>query len=317
MISRQSALRRLPIMLPPGWASSTAAVSQRFLSLRILLAAGSPRTRVCVVLTSPAYVVLARVLKGKACLIYYCADDYRSYVNWGGSRVAELESELVQICEHSFFVSDALRERAISEYGLRPERTSTSMNATETRFLDEDWENSPISTTGGATVGVIGWVNERIDISLLEKICTLEEVRSLILVGPIAPSVQAEADKLRKNPKCRIQGLVAHDQLHNWTRQFDIAVIPFSTVPLNHYCSPMRLFDHMASGVPIIATPACDQIKRFDDAVTIASGDAFVEAVRQKALGAQRVRANVEKVAQDHLWDHRAGAIASVIELRT
>ena len=99
-------------------------------------------------------------------------------------------------------------------------------------------------------------------------------------------------EALRNNPKCQITGPVPHDQMHEWTRSFDIGLIPYKAMPINYYCSPMRLFDHMASGAPIIATPACDQIRRFSDAVTVASGDDFVEAVRQKAVkgkGQQRI----------------------------
>ena len=57
------------------------------------------------------------------------------------------------------------------------------MNATEPRFLNANVRNAAPGFVNGASVGVIGWVNERIDIALLEKICALPEVRSLTNSG--------------------------------------------------------------------------------------------------------------------------------------
>ena len=121
----------MSVKLVRGWASKTAFYGQRQLAARIVRAAHDLGVSPVVVLTSPKYRLLARLLSPRFPLVYYCADDYREYEGWGGLRIAEAESEIVRSVQLSVFVSNALRQRAVKEYAVPEDRTFTSPNATE------------------------------------------------------------------------------------------------------------------------------------------------------------------------------------------
>src|SRR5262249_42517169 len=79
----------------PGWASTLSEIGRRKMAWIIKTFPRQLGTVPIVILTSPAYKVLARILYGRYPLVYYCADDYREYKGWGGLRTADAEADIV------------------------------------------------------------------------------------------------------------------------------------------------------------------------------------------------------------------------------
>jgi len=314
-------METLPVVLPPGWASRTAWLGQRLLWHKIKARAGAVET---LILTSPHYLPLLDFIPPSTRIIYYASDDYRSYEGWGC--VAELEQEIVRRADHSFFVSKGLMRRAASEYEVDPDKLSVSMNATERRFFSNAETRSAQSVVKEnknsqrlcvekicgnklalPIAGVIGGINDRLDFDLLLQCAELPALGTLLLVGPLPAEPSGALKTLLSHPKCVAVGRQPHDTIHAWFQCLDVGLIPYVESELNRYCSPMRLFDHLASGAPIVATDACDQvgeyIETFADAV-------FVEALRTR-LGQPAAR--VEGIT----WDDRAAEMLSVMETLT
>lgn len=254
------------ISLPPGWASRFAGYSARRI-FDVLERNGTDR----LFITSPHYLPLARIAAPSMSLHYYCSDDYSQYDGWGGTRIESKETELVALCDRSFFVSRHLVEKAV-KCGANPAVLQVSPNATD---LDQfgRWSDSNhaavrkfLGSLKRPVVGVVGAINLRIDFELLNACVELEEVGSLLLVGPISPGFASSSlERLTTHPKCVMTGERPHGEIPAWMEEIDVALIPYSDTPFNLSCSPMRLFDHLAAGKPIVATSACDQIREFDD----------------------------------------------------
>ena len=309
-----------PVLLPPSWASRTARVSQRWLWRRALALAGRQEPQGLMV-TSPHYVPLARRVAGTVPVYYYCSDDYRSYDGWGGARMAAQESELVGLATHSFFVSHALAQRAIRDYGCPPERVSISMNATDPAFLAPPAEQTltvpAIRALRRPLVGVVGGVSARLDWGLLRRLVDQPGLGTLLFVGPTEASLEQNSHfrAVRAHPRSVFVGQRPHGELPAWMRALDVALIPYVRSPINHHCSPMRLFDHLASGRPIVATDACEQVCRFSRWVAVeGDAEAFVAQVMQKAAaGIPTDPGQVAETAHEHLWRVRAQRLAAAI----
>ena len=120
--------------------------------------------------------------------------------------------------------------------------------------------------------------------------------------------------------------LAFHDRVPNrdvpaWIRACDVVTIPSpATEFFSYFTSPMKLFEYMAAGAPIVATdlPAIREVLRHDDnALLAAPGDprAFADALHvllhdrtRAARLATRARADVERFT----WQHRAAALLGV-----
>lgn len=294
--------------LPPGWASRTAALAMPLL-LRRANAVASARggTIDTAIFTSFHYLPLAKRLRARARIIYYCSDDYRGYAGWGGDDAIAREAELCRIATLSIFVSDALRDRAVAEYGLNPTTCIVAPNASEQRFTATTPRPPELAALPGPVFGTVGVFNDRIDFGFLDRLANSDEVGSLALVGPLqdCPDPDGAIARLRDNPKVHWFGARPHAEIHAWMAGIDIAVIPYAPTPFNHFCSPMRLWDHLAIGQPIIATDACDQIARQDGVFVVAPGDALDRSIRS-------AKACAEVGRRPHLesWDDRVASIA-------
>ncbi|MDF7799404.1 glycosyltransferase [Pontiellaceae bacterium B1224] len=307
-------LQILSVALPLGWASRTALVGQRLLWRKMEAEARKKGKRIeCVIATSPHYATLLRLLPTHVAKIYYASDDYRSYNRWGN--MARLEGQIVEIADHSVFVSAALAARAISEYGVDVAKVSVSMNGTEQRFYPTPGERLPLPPPIGSLprpiVGVVGGINDRLDFELLKACSEIQPLGTLLLVGPLPDPLPNALAKLLENPKCIAVGAQPHDRIHEWFKCLDIGIIPYAMSVFNRYCSPMRLFDHLATGLPLVCTDACDQVHAFHKNLNVCSTpQEFLEMI-DKILRSNRAKV---QPLNGIGWDSRALSFCKLVD---
>lgn len=298
--------------LPRGWASSTSFLGQRILAWILARNADGWFTPPVVILTSPVYAPLLQMLPDNVPIVSYTSDDYRSYEGWGGIHVVQKEREICRRSVLSVFVSETLRQRAIEEFDLDRKRTLVSPNATERRFAERGYSR-PTVLEGRATpvVGVLGALSSRLDLEALAGVVASPAVATFLVAGPADPKA------LKRYPvfcseKVIITGNVPHEEMHLFASAIDVALIPYARSELNLHCSPMRLYDHLASGVPIVALEGCDQIDRCASpslsVVQCGKFSAAVEKVISSGLNARN------EVVPDLFWHSRAELIVAAIE---
>tara|TARA_R110002049_G_scaffold4601_4_gene31853 strand:- start:82861 stop:83988 length:1128 start_codon:yes stop_codon:yes gene_type:complete len=308
----------LPVLMPPGWATRWNKMACRRLFDVASRAAKQRKIRIDqVVVTSPHYHPMVRICQRLSLpLFYYGSDDYGLYEGWGGTSILRHEAEIVGASQHSFFVSDPLRQRAIEQYGVNDDRVSLSANATSDEFIRAESPSaiselfSRVPDLKRPVVGVVGEINERIDFSLLQRCLDLDVVGSLLVVGPVKSRWQHQGwDKVRRNPKCIYVGRQPHQSLPVWMQMLDVAIVPYVKSQFNRSCSPMRLYDHLASGKPIVATSACPQSRNVSPFAKVESSHAdFATTVADLIVN----RANWESGRQrdfarkSHTWESRA-----------
>ena len=298
------------ISLPPGWATRTSAVAMPILGRRLRSLAARRGGRIeTIIFTSFHYLPLARSLHRDTQIIYYCSDDYSGYDGWGGEAALSREAEMCQLASLSIFVSVALQDRAIASYGLNPAKCIVAANASEPRFSKPSLVPPGLAALPKPVFGTVGVFGDRINYEFLEAVARSPQVGSLALVGPVTASAGSDAaiERLRQNAKVHWFGSQPHDQLHMWMAGIDIAVIPYANSRFNYFCSPMRLWDHLAIGQPILATDACDQVGRHPGIWVVGESDDTLEsrvagAVRDYAAG---------RNPRLETWDDRVALLAS------
>jgi len=316
-LSTQGNYSECSITLPPGWASRwTRLTAWRLWQKSQSVARSLDRNLSAVVVTSPHYLDLVRRVSRQVPCFYYCSDDYAQYAAWGGDAILRREAELVKAVRHSFFVSQSLADRAVRDYGVQADRVSLSPNATEERFLTPvtlDQKQALLHEfpqLQGPLVGVVGGINDRLDFELIQRCTKLPEVGCVVMVGGVDPACRSEAlQALQKNPRCLFVGQRPHAELPVWMQLLDVALIPYRDTALNRACSPMRFYDHLASGRPIVASSFCGQIADYPDCVRM-GGDhnAILESIVECCKSGIKpdVMAHQKKQAESHLWASRA-----------
>jgi hypothetical protein len=273
--------------------------------------------------TSPHYLPLVRLIEDRVPVFYYAVDSYRDYPGWNAARIVQAEREVIRAARCSIFVSDALMARAIEECGISSANAAVSMNATSERFVDGGGGSQAASEEVAAYMGglprpiagVMGAISDRIDFDLLLECADSSSIGTLLFVGPQAGRGGAQVATLTAHPKCRFVGQRPHEELPAWGSSLDVAIIPYRQSDFNFYCSPLRLFDHLASGRQVVTTDACHQIGRFERFVRV--GHSREQVLLQLAAAASENHGNnreaSELIGKEHLWRNRGAAISSII----
>jgi glycosyltransferase involved in cell wall biosynthesis len=154
---------------------------------------------------------------------------------------------------------------------------------------------------------------------LLDAIARLPGVRGLVIGGherePDLARVRALADALGIADRVQFTGLVPPSQVAGLLRAADVLVLPNPASAIStRFTSPLKLFEYMAAGRPIVATdlPALREVLRDGQtAVLVTPGDASalaagIERVVTDARLAERLATAARTAVDDYTWDRRA-----------
>ncbi len=102
-------------------------------------------------------------------------------------------------------------------------------------------------------VGYVGSINYRIDWDLVEHILRCLPQSNLVFIGNSAGEPNCEY-LARRYKNVHFLGPRTHQQIPAYLRGMSVGIIPFRTTSLTVSQSPLKLFDYLAAGKPIVAT---------------------------------------------------------------
>ncbi|GLI30093.1 MULTISPECIES: glycosyltransferase [Brachybacterium] len=164
--------------------------------------------------------------------------------------------------------------------------------------------------------------------ALLEASKLLREDWSLVFMGwgKLEESIReyAESETDRPDGRARVAAVPSapHDELLSWTAGAALGTIPYENTGLNHlYCSPNKLWEYPAAGVPILATDMPEmekQIKKYGIGVTFPMAlDPAQIADTVNALSdadLEQMAANCATYAASENWQKYEGRLISLHE---
>lgn len=140
----------------------------------------------------------------------------------------------------------------------------------------------------------------------------------LVFIGGMEKDVRKFRRKSGIGPNVLILGHKPHAEIPRYLRAADILVLPNSgtTEISRRHTSPLKLFEYLASGKPIIASdlPSLREILDENSAIFFVADDseslrdAILKALHNPELCAKMTRHNWDKV-QEFTWDKRAKRI--------
>ena len=168
---------------------------------------------------------------------------------------------------------------------------------------------APLVVQGRPIIGYYGALSRWFDFDLLAQVAAYRPNYSFVLIGPDFDDSLHPSGVLQK-PNIHWLGRKEYAQLPTYLAHFTAAIIPFKLEALTHATSPLKLFEYMAGGRPVVATPMAESA-RFPGVQTAASPVEFAEQLDVAVLLRQDpgYLALIDQIAQENTWTARADTL--------
>lgn len=252
-----------------------------------------------------------------AAKVYHCVDRHSGYKGQINPELVDaMEEELAGKCDAVFTTAQGLYDR------LRPFNAHTYMAPNGANYemfsQAQDAREVPaeLADIMGPVLGFIGALQECIDYPLLRKLAEARPDCTLVFIGREHPD--ADVGLIRYLPNVRLLGLKPQSELPGYLARFDVCLNPFRSGNLSRDVSPLKFYEYLATGKPVVSTQEPVQVRDFADAVNIAAdADGFVKAV-EDALKHDTPERRDKRIAYAKAcsWDARVERMAGILKER-
>ncbi len=273
--------------------------------------------------------------------VLYCeADDIfehdmmgkpiKGLLRWRARATAEYN---LRAADRVVCVSEQLRRRLISEWGVRADRVVVLPNAADVNLFKPDPAlRARVRTSLGITesplIVFVGNFYVWHDVpTLLRAFADVLKARPnarLLLVGDGATrtAMMDQAKILGIDGAVVFMGMVAHSEVPGVLAAADIAVVPYPALQQDVWLSPMKLFEYMASGTAIVASRVGQVAEVLSDGETgllvqpgdsAAMGKALIGLLKDDARRLHCGQMARRRAVERHSWDQYCSRLEQIM----
>ena len=254
----------------------------------------------------PFWSPMATALQGNV-IIYDCMDHHAGFAD-NGKHVESMEPLLLRQADLVLTSSAPLRE-LIRKAG----RDSVLIrNAAEVEFFSSRPKRLAIKRDR-PIIGYYGALAEWFDIKLLTQVAKDNPQWAFELVGSPCGCDITRATRL---PNITFHNEVPYAVLPEFLYAFDVCLIPFRITPLTECTNPVKIYEYLSAGKPVVATPL-PELQAIGDIICLASTPAeFAEKISTALADAQNENSAKRRRdwAQQHSWNHRVADLQVAID---
>jgi glycosyltransferase involved in cell wall biosynthesis len=245
-------------------------------------------------------------------VVYHCVDDIAAQKGVDAAAFRAAETRFASRADLVLASAPALaaRMRTLSEHVVdAPNVADTALFATALEPGPVDAALDELPRPRIVFCGAV--VPTKVDLRLVRSLAEARPGWSVALVGGIGlGDPNTDVSLLRGVPNLQLLGRRPYERLPEILRGADVAIIPYVINELTRSVFPMKVYEYLAAGVPVISTPL-PALAGVEDIAFAADADEMVHAI-EAALAADdpaRRRARSAR-ASEHSWERRLAEIA-------
>jgi glycosyltransferase involved in cell wall biosynthesis len=171
-----------------------------------------------------------------------------------------------------------------------------------------------ISAIPGPVIGYFGNIERRINYELLEEVALILKDFSFVLTGPYNDNYFPTS--LKALPNIYLTGKVPYADMPSVIKGFDVAIIPFKTDEVSSSIFPLKLFEYLGAGKPLVATCFNPDLKLFTGDLVQYHDDAeaFAQAIKDALNDRDDLKQRRIAIAESNTWVHRTIELIRMME---
>ena len=245
-------------------------------------------------------------------LIYDCVDRHSAYKGLINPVIVDaMECDLAKTADMVFSTAIGLHE-TLSQYNseamMIPNGAAFELfnQAADAEGYQRPHDKKPV-------FGFVGMLQDCIAYDYLLALADAMPDGEIQLIGRVMPGV--DVSKLVTQSNIKLLGLLPQQELPDIMRNFDVCLNIFSPGLLAKDVSPLKFYEYLATGKPIVSTEEPLQVRGYADIIYIAnSKEEFVRLCKDAlAENDNDLRLRRIEAGQAANWDNRVKQIEEIL----
>ena len=252
---------------------------------------------------------------GERLSVYHCIDDFARvpYPFVTSATIARQEEALARAVDIVFVRTQGQLDR-LRRFNSNAHlvRGGVDFDA----FASSDLEPDPqVSSIAPPRVGWVGTLDDRVDADLVLRCAQQTPEISWVIVGPIKRH-RLDLDSVVDLPNVHHLPPCDYRRVPSIVTALDVCLIPYRLTSLTEGVSPLKLYECLAAGKPVVATPLPYLTDEVDVVYLARTSREFVRRIREALHDPARAQevAHRQQRARAHSWDAHVSQITAVLD---
>jgi glycosyltransferase involved in cell wall biosynthesis len=242
--------------------------------------------------------------KIKSKKVYDCVDDHSAYPGLiNQDFVNELERKTAKLSDLIITTNNELKEK-IAKYG---KDATIINNGVNWKFFSSNIINETVKIN--KRIIYVGAISEWFDKELVEFVAIEFPDYEITLIGPCSIKIGS----LKNHKNIKLLGVMKQEAFAHILAESAIAIIPFKINMLTENVDPLKAYEYLATGVPVVST----KIGRVKDLPVFIGNNKedFVSKIKQ-AIRSDSLEKRVERSLEvkKFAWEMKYNTIKKLLE---
>jgi glycosyltransferase involved in cell wall biosynthesis len=259
---------------------------------------------------------------GERLSVYHCVDDYEASARYTGFRRTALycekkqERSLVQSADLVVVTAPHLAER----WGSLTPHLHLMPNVADTdlfrQALDDGPEHPLLTGIPTPRIGYIGALDAyKVNYALMADVARLRPDVHFVCVGPLGVGDRTGQKDLPQRPNIHYIGYLPQHELPAVLRGCAATIIPYNLNDYTAGVSPLKLYEYLAAGCPVVTTPLPALQAQAEEGVFLVSpqSEDFAEGLDRALALPRDERKRLSDRVMGHSWERRVDELEALV----
>jgi len=308
-----------PLVLPPIEHPRMRALSLPALRAQISRAVARANIERPVVLAWRGLAELAGVA-GETLRVAVVMDHPSAGASLMGRDPVELEAETAASCAAAQLICTTSRavQALLAERGWESELVPFGFPADLSDAFDGASQPREYAVLPRPLLGYTGGIDDRLDFDLVLRLADRFRQGSIVFVGAVSPRLSGPARAaLGARENIHLLGPRPRTQLPAYIRYLDVALMPYQDSLFTRYQSPMKVWEYLYAGPPIVGSGSVDLRSYPPPLVNYAENANAAPVMVERALADPETgRDERRRFALANTWDDRVEQLDALVDQR-